>query len=102
MVRALLDKGWTCTGYREPGQASNREGKPILERLLPEKLLASDHLRPIRAGIRCTDSIETIQACLAHENANRNRTQVQHALRMRTRELRDREIDSEADVNPIL
>ncbi|MBX0288573.1 hypothetical protein [Haloarcula salinisoli] len=32
MVRALRDKGWTCTGYREPGQASNREDKPIRER----------------------------------------------------------------------
>jgi len=32
MVRALKDKGWTCTGYREPGQASNREDKPIRER----------------------------------------------------------------------
>ncbi|KAA9404603.1 hypothetical protein EGO51_19080 [Haloarcula hispanica] len=32
MVRALQDKGWTCTGYREPGQASNREDKPIRER----------------------------------------------------------------------
>nr|WP_225307767.1 MULTISPECIES: hypothetical protein [unclassified Haloarcula] len=31
MVRALKDKGWTCTGYREPGQASNREDKPIRE-----------------------------------------------------------------------
>ncbi len=32
MVRALQDKGWTCTGYREPGQATNREDKPIRER----------------------------------------------------------------------
>jgi len=32
MIRALRDKGWTCTGYREPGQASNREDKPIRER----------------------------------------------------------------------
>ena len=28
----LKDKGWTCTGYREPGQASNREDKPIRKR----------------------------------------------------------------------
>lgn len=32
MVRALRDKGWTCTGYREPGQAGNRDEKPIRER----------------------------------------------------------------------
>ena len=32
MGRVLRDKGWTCPGYREPGQASNREDKPIRER----------------------------------------------------------------------
>ena len=81
---------------------SEDDTAPILERLPPEKLLAADRLRPIRAGIRCMDSIETIQAYLAHENANRNRTPVQHALRMRARELRDGETDSEADANPVL
>lgn len=32
MVRALKDKGWTCTGFCEPAQASNRKSKPIRER----------------------------------------------------------------------
>lgn len=32
MIRALRDKGWTCTGYCEPGQAGNRSEKPIRER----------------------------------------------------------------------
>lgn len=32
MIRALRDKGWVCTGVREPGQAGNREPKPIRER----------------------------------------------------------------------
>jgi methylphosphotriester-DNA--protein-cysteine methyltransferase len=81
---------------------SEDDTAPILEQLPPKKLLAADRLRPIRAGIRCIDSIETIQAYLAHENANRNRTQVQHALQMRARELRDGEIDPEADTNPVL
>jgi methylphosphotriester-DNA--protein-cysteine methyltransferase len=74
----------------------------VLQKLPPEKLLAADRLRPIRAGIACMDSIETIQAYLAHENANRNRTQVQHALRMRARELRDAESDEDAAANPVL
>ena len=75
---------------------------PVLQKLPPEKLLDADRLRPIRAGIACMDSIETIQAYLAHENANRNRTQVQHALRMRARELRDAEADDDAEASPIL
>lgn len=33
MVRALRDKGWTCTGFSTPNQASNRESKPIRERI---------------------------------------------------------------------
>ena len=81
---------------------SEDDTEPIRERLPPETLLASDHLRPIRAGIRCMDSIETIQEYLAHENANRNRTQVQHALRMRARELRDEGPDADAETNPVL
>jgi len=77
-----------------------QDSDPILERLPPETLLDSDRLRPIRAGIRCMDSIETVQQYLAHENANRDRTQVQAALRMRARELRDGEPD-DADANPV-
>jgi methylphosphotriester-DNA--protein-cysteine methyltransferase len=80
----------------------DQDTDPVLQKLPPEKLLAADRLRPIRAGIRCMDSIETIQAYLAHENANRNRTQVQHALRMRARELRDTESDDDAEANPVL
>jgi hypothetical protein len=32
MIRALRDKGWTCTGFAEPNEASNREDKPIRKR----------------------------------------------------------------------
>jgi hypothetical protein len=32
MIRALRDKGWTCTGWTEPSQPNNRESKPIRER----------------------------------------------------------------------
>ena len=59
-------------------------------------------MQPIRAAIRCMDSIDTIQEYLAHENANRNRTQVQAALRMRARELRDEGPDDDAEASPIL
>jgi hypothetical protein len=80
----------------------DQDTDPVLQKLPPEKLLDADHIQPIRAGIACMDSIETIQAYLAHENANRNRTQVQHALRMRARELRDAESDDETETTPIL
>ncbi|WP_246989772.1 hypothetical protein [Halorientalis marina] len=32
MVRALRDKGWTCTGFAETSEASNCEDKPIRKR----------------------------------------------------------------------
>ena len=80
----------------------DQDTEPVLQKLPPEKLLAADRLEPIRAGIRCMDSIETIQQYLAHENANRDRTQVQAALRMRARELRDAEVDDDAEASPIL
>jgi len=81
---------------------SENNPEPVLERLPPERLLASDCLRPIKAGIRCMDSIETLQQYLAYENANRNRTQVQAALRMRARELRDEREDDDAAAVPVL
>jgi len=81
---------------------SEHDTEAILERLPPETLLDSDHLQPIQAGIRCMDSVETVQQYLAHENANRNRTQVQDALRMRARDLRDEEPDDDAETAPVL
>ena len=81
---------------------SEHDTEAILERLPPETLLDSDHLRPIKAGICCMDSLETVQQYLAHENANRNRTQVQDALRMRARDLRDEGQDDDAETAPVL
>ena len=78
-----------------------QDSEPILEQLPPKTLLASDRLRPIRAGIRCMDSIETVQKYVAYETQHRDRTQVQAALRMRARELRD-ERDDEAGAAPVL
>jgi predicted hydrolase (HD superfamily) len=80
----------------------DQDTDPVLQKLPPEKLLAAEHMQPIRAAIRCMDSIDTIQQYLAHENANRDRTQVQAALRMRARELRDTESDDETETTPIL
>jgi len=45
MVRALRDKGWTCTGYCEPSQASNREDKPIRERFKWRFLCPVENIR---------------------------------------------------------
>lgn len=81
------------------------DSDPILEKLPPERLLAGDHLRPIRAGIRCMSSIETIQQYLAHENQHKNRTQVQVELRERAREIRRQEndiVEQEDSDNPVL
>jgi hypothetical protein len=32
MIRALRDKGWTCTGWSDPSEASNRDPLPIRDR----------------------------------------------------------------------
>jgi predicted hydrolase (HD superfamily) len=80
----------------------DKDTDPVLQKLPPEKLLAADRLRPIRAGIRCMDSIETIQEYVAYESQHRDRTQVQAALRIRARELRDAEPDDDAEANPVL
>jgi hypothetical protein len=32
MIRALRDKGWTCTGWASPSEASNRDPLPIRDR----------------------------------------------------------------------
>ncbi|MBX0298312.1 hypothetical protein [Haloarcula nitratireducens] len=60
----------------------------VLEDLPPERLLSGNQLQPTLAGIRCMDSIETIQAYLAYETKHQDRTHVQDKLRLRARELR--------------
>jgi len=50
MLRALRDKGWTCTGYREPGQASNRVDNPIRERYKWRFLCPVQSSRTVHAG----------------------------------------------------
>ena len=82
---------------------SSDDSDPIVEKLPPERLLAADRLEPIRAGIRCMGSIETLQHYLAYETKHRNRTQVQEAIRMRAQQLRDTPSDEyEGEASPIL
>jgi len=82
---------------------SSDDSDPIVEKLPPERLLAADRLGPIRAGIRCMGSIETLQQYMAYETKNQNRTQVQAAIRMRAQQLRDTPSDEcDGETNPIL
>ncbi|MBX0298327.1 hypothetical protein [Haloarcula nitratireducens] len=67
---------------------SDNTDAAVLDDLPPERLLSGDQIQPILAGIRCMDSIETIQAYLAYETKNQDRTHVQDKLRLRARELR--------------
>ncbi|QIO25317.1 hypothetical protein [Haloarcula sp. JP-L23] len=73
---------------------SEHRDDAVLADLPPERLLASDQLQPILAGIQCMDSIEMIQEYLAYETKHKDRTQVQHQLRLRARELRRGNCDS--------
>jgi len=82
---------------------SSDDSDPIVEKLPPERLLAADRLEPIRAGIRCMGSIETLQQYVAYETKHRNRTQVQAAIRTRAQQLRDTPSDEcVGETNPIL
>ena len=82
---------------------SSDDSDPIVEKLPPERLLAADRLGPIRAGLRCMGSIETLQQYVAYETKNRNRTQVQAAIRIRAEQLRDPPSDKcDGEANPIL
>lgn len=73
---------------------SEQRDDAVLADLPPKRLLATDQLGPIKAGIQCMDSIEMIQEYLAYETKHQNRTPVQHQLRLRARELR-READTD-------
>jgi len=61
----------------------------ILEKLPPETLLETDHLRLIRAGVACMHDIETVRAYVAHENQHRRRRWVLRMLADRAATLRE-------------
>ena len=50
MVRALRDKGWTCTGWSEPSQATNRPDTQIRDRYKWRFLCPVDHIHT-QAGL---------------------------------------------------
>ncbi|QIO25039.1 hypothetical protein G9465_22385 (plasmid) [Haloarcula sp. JP-L23] len=73
---------------------SEHRDDAVLADLPPERLLATDQIQPILAGIQCMDSLEMLQTYLAYETKHKDRTQVQHQLRLRARELRRADCDS--------
>jgi len=57
----------------------------------PEKRLEAPNTRLIKAGIETIPDMETLQECVAYENAHQNRTQILRHLKLRAAELRAQE-----------
>ena len=57
----------------------------------PEKRLEASNTRLIKAGIATIPDMETLQKCVAYENAHQNRTQILHRLKWKAEELREDE-----------
>jgi len=55
----------------------------------PEKRLEAPNYRLVKAGIATIPDIETLQECVAYENAHQNRTQILRRLKWRAGELRE-------------
>jgi len=57
----------------------------------PEKRLEAPNHRLIKAGIATIPDMETLQECVAYENAHQNRTRVLRRLKWKAEELREGE-----------
>ncbi len=57
----------------------------------PEKRLEAPNHRLIKARIATIPDMETLQECVAYENAHQNRTQVLRRLKWKAEELREGE-----------
>ena len=55
----------------------------------PEKRLEAPNPRPIDAGITTIPDMETLQECVAYENAHQNWTQILRRLEWKAAELRE-------------
>ena len=57
----------------------------------PENRLEAPNHRLIEAGIATIPDMETVQGCVAYENAHQNRTQILRRLKWKAEELREEE-----------
>ena len=71
------------------GTSENETGDPVLEALPPEKLLDTNDVTRIRAGIHCIGSVETVKQYVAYENDNEQRDHILRLLQERATELRE-------------
>jgi hypothetical protein len=55
----------------------------------PEKRLEAPNYRLVEAGIETIPDMETLQECVAYENAHQNRTQILRRLKWKAEELRE-------------
>lgn len=75
--------------YEDSEDASSDER--ILDTLPPEKLLGTNDVTRIRAGIHCMGSVETVKQYVAYENSNDQREHILRLLQQRATELREQE-----------
>jgi len=66
-------------------------GEGILNTLPPEKLLETNDVARIRAGIHCIGSVEAVKQYVAYENSNDQRQHILRLLHQHASELRKAE-----------
>ena len=71
------------------GTSESETDDAMLEELPPEKLLDTNDVTRIRAGIHCMRSIETVKQYVAYENSNEQRDHILLLLHQRATELRE-------------
>ncbi|MDF9748244.1 hypothetical protein [Natrinema salsiterrestre] len=59
--------------------------------LTPKQRLEAPNHRLIEAGVATIPDMETLQECVAYENAHQNRTQILRRLKWKAEELRENE-----------
>ena len=70
------------------GTSESETGDAVLDALPPEKLLETNDMTRIRAGIHCMESVETVKQYVAYENNNDGRDHILRLLQERATELR--------------
>lgn len=73
------------------GTSDDGAGETVLATLPPEKLLDTNDVARIRAGVHCMDSVETVKQYVAYENNNDQREHILQLLQERATELREQE-----------
>jgi hypothetical protein len=71
--------------------STSTDDSEVSDEFPPEKRLEAPNTHLIKAGIATIPDMETLQECVAYENAHQNRTQILRRLKWKGEELREGE-----------